>query len=145
MGVRVEAQVADHQEGAAARRAAAQQRAQPREQLVALEGLDEVVVGAGVEALHARLDGVAGGEHQDRHVAVLAQPPAHLHAVQLRQPEVEHHRVGLEHAGLVEGGLAVAGHAHLVALLVERAAQDAGDVGVVLHHEHPGPPVMPPW
>ena len=139
VGVGVQPQVADHQEGAAARRAAAQQRAHPREQLVALEGLHQVVVGAGVEALHARVHGVARGEHQDRHVAVLAQPPADLHAVELGQAEVEHHGVGLEDAGLLERGLAVARHPHLVALHVERAAQHAGDVGVVLHHEHARP------
>ena len=40
----------------------------------------------------------------------------------------------------LEGGLAVPGHPHLVTLSVERAAQHAGDVGVVLHHEHPRPP-----
>ena len=63
-------------------------------------------------------------------------PPGHLHAVELRQPEVEHDRVGLEHARLLERGLAVAGHAHVVALLVEGAAKHAGDVGVVLDDEH---------
>jgi hypothetical protein len=50
VGVGVELQVADDERGAAARRASAQQRAQAREQLLALEGLDEVVVGAGVGA-----------------------------------------------------------------------------------------------
>src|SRR5215217_5277763 len=53
MRVRVEHQVADPQRGHPARRAAAQQGAHAREQLLTLEGLDEVVVGADVEALHA--------------------------------------------------------------------------------------------
>src|SRR3954447_18414411 len=48
--VGVQREVADHERGAAARRPAAQQRAQAGEQLLALERLDEVVVGAGVEA-----------------------------------------------------------------------------------------------
>ena len=52
--VGVERQVAADERGGAARRPAAQQRAQPREQLLALERLDEVVVGARVEALDAR-------------------------------------------------------------------------------------------
>src|SRR4051812_44396452 len=94
VGVGVELEVAGHQRGRAARRAAAQQRAQAGEQLLALEGLDEVVVGAGVQALDARLQGVAGGEHQDRHVAVGAQAPGHLDAVDPGQPEVEHDEVG---------------------------------------------------
>src|SRR6478672_5845182 len=45
--VGVELQIADDERRAAARRAPAQQRAQAREQLLALERLDEVVVGAG--------------------------------------------------------------------------------------------------
>src|ERR1700722_1989890 len=53
VGVDVEREVADAQRGRAARGAAAQQRAQAREQLLTLEGLDEVVVGARVEPLHA--------------------------------------------------------------------------------------------
>ena len=45
-------------------------------------------------------------------------------------------RVGLEHRGLLESGLAVAGDAHVVALLVQRPAEDTRDVDVVLHHEY---------
>ena len=144
--VGVEAEVADDQEGAAARRPAAQQRADAGEQLVALEWLDEVVVGARVEPLHAGVDRVARGEHQDRHVALGAHAPRNLHAVELRQPEVEHHRIGLEHARLLERGLPVARDADVVALLVERAAEHAGDVGVVLHHKHSRAPAhATPW
>ena len=47
---------------------AAQQRPEPSQQLLALERLDQVIVGAGVEALHAGLDRVARGQDQDRHV-----------------------------------------------------------------------------
>ena len=49
--------------------AAANQRAQPREELAEIERLHEVVVGAGVEPLDARLDRVARRDHQDRHGA----------------------------------------------------------------------------
>src|SRR5919107_4220304 len=71
--VGVELEVADDERRAPVRRPAAQERAQAREQLLALEGLDEVVVGARVEALDARLDCVARREHEDRDVALLAQ------------------------------------------------------------------------
>ena len=136
MRVGVQRQVGDDERGAAARRAAAQQRAQAGEQLLALEGLDEVVVGAGVEALDARLDRVAGGEHEDRDVVGRAQAPGHLHAVELGQPEVEDDEVGVEGGRLVERRLAVAGDAHLVALQAQRALEHLGDLLVVLDDEH---------
>ena len=50
----------------------AKQRAQPREQLVEGERLDEVVVRARVEPGHAVVHGAARGEHEDGHVV----PPA---------------------------------------------------------------------
>ena len=46
--------------------APAQQRAHARHQLAQRERLDEVVVGAGVEAGDAVVDRVARGQHQDR-------------------------------------------------------------------------------
>ena len=136
VGVGVEREVAHDDRGAAARRAAAQQRAQAGQQLLALEGLDEVVVGAGVEALDARLERVARGEHEDRHVVGRAQPARHLHAVELGQPEVEDDEVGVERRRLVERRLAVGGDAHLVALQAQRALQDLGDLLVVFDDEH---------
>src|SRR3954470_23204237 len=88
--VGVEHQVADPQRRHPARRAAAQERAHAREQLLALERLDEVVVGADVEPLHARLERVAGGQDQDRRVVlVLAQALGHVDPVEPGKPEVE--------------------------------------------------------
>ena len=133
--VGVQRQVADAQRRRAARRAAAQQRAHAREQLLALERLDEVVVGARVEALDARLQRVARGQDQDRHVVVGAQRARDLDAVELRQAEVEDHEVGRERAALLERGRAVGGRAHLVALHAQRALQRLGDVLVVLDDE----------
>ena len=118
------------------RRSSARRRG---EQLLQVERLDEVVVGAGVEALDAGVDRVARGEHQDRHVAVGAQLLAHLDAVELRQPEVEDHGVGLEHAGLVERGLAVLGEPHVVALAAQGTTDDIPDIGVVFDYEHSCP------
>src|SRR3954468_2858591 len=53
--VRVQREVGDDERGRAAGRPAPQGGAQAREQLLPLEGLDEVVVGAGVEAFDAGL------------------------------------------------------------------------------------------
>src|SRR5262249_55421599 len=114
--VGVQREVADDDRGAAAWWTAPEQRAQAREQLLALERLDEVVVGTGVEALDARLERVARGEHEDRDVVGRSQPPRDLDAIELRQPEIEDDEVRVEGGRLVERGLAVAGDAHLVPL-----------------------------
>src|SRR4051794_16954242 len=135
--VGVQRQVGDDERRAAPRRPPAQQRPQSGEQLLALERLDEVVVGARVEPFDARLDRVARGEHQDRHVVGRAQPPRDLDAVELGQSEVEDDEVGVVGRRLVERRLAVAGDAHVVAVQAQGALEDLGDLVVVLDDEHP--------
>ena len=96
--------------GVGGARAAPEQCAQPRLQLAHVERLDEVVVGAGVQAVDPVADRVARGEHEDRHaVAGRAQPPRHLEAVDVRQADVEHHGVRRGRRHLGQRVLAVAG------------------------------------
>jgi hypothetical protein len=64
--------------------------ANPREQLGETEGLGDVVVGAGFEPddyVHL----VTSGRQHDQHAVRVAQPDlsAHLHAVDVRQTQVE--------------------------------------------------------
>src|SRR6185312_11653330 len=62
MSDRIERQIAEPQDlPRRARPRSAQQRAQPREQLVEREWLDDVVVGPGVEARDPVGDRIAGG------------------------------------------------------------------------------------
>ena len=76
---------------------------------------------------------------EDRHVALLAQAPADLDSVELRQAQVQDHRVGLEDLRLLEGGLSIRRQAHLVPLHSERTTKCAGDIGVVLHDQDSRP------
>ena len=48
--------------------AAAQQRLNPHHQLLEIEGLGEIVVGAGIETAHLVFDAAEGREHQDRNL-----------------------------------------------------------------------------
>ncbi len=135
----IELQIADGQIRLAARRAAPQQGPEPGEQLLALERLDEVVVGARVESLDARLDRVARGQHEDRHVVLLAaQLLGDVEAVHPRQAKVEDHEIGQEPVRLVERHEPVLGDADLVALHPQRALEHLGDRVVVLDDEHAG-------
>ena len=73
---------------------AAQQRAQPRQQLLHFEGLRQVVVGAGVDALDALRPDAPGGQDENRKPAPVG-PPAlqHRQAVELGQAEIENRGV----------------------------------------------------
>jgi hypothetical protein len=70
----------------------------PSQQLLEVERLDQVVVGARVQAANPILGGVPGGEHQDRQ----AKPPAprlddHLGSVQAWHSPVQHRRGEFAH------------------------------------------------
>jgi hypothetical protein len=135
--VGIELQVAHAQRGHAARGAAPQQRPHTGEQLLALERLDEVVVGADVQPFDARLQRVAGGQHQDRRVvAVIAQALGDVDPVQAGEPEIQHDDVGQEGVSLVEPAHAVGGQLDFVALEAQRALQDLRDLFVVFDDEH---------
>jgi hypothetical protein len=70
---------------------AAHQRTQSSRQLVKIDGLDDVVVGAGVKAPDTILDGVARSQDENGKLAALPPfPPQQLHAVEARQAEIEH-------------------------------------------------------
>ena len=71
------------------------------DELLRLERLDDVVVGAGFEAEN-HVDGVRlRGQHHDRHTGIGTQNPAHVDAVHAGQHQVEQHQV---RAGLSDRG-----------------------------------------
>ena len=72
----------------------AEHGADAREELLDVERLGHVVVGAGVERGDLVGLAVARGQHHDRNVAERAHPAQHLDAVDVGEPEVEQHDVG---------------------------------------------------
>ena len=79
----VERERADHDPlGQEGQTAAADESPEPREQLAEVERFDQVVVGAAIEALDPRIDGVPRGHDQDRHARTRrANRAAHGEAV----------------------------------------------------------------
>ena len=114
----------------------ARQRAQPRQQLLEGERLDEVVVGAGVEAGDAVVDAIAGGEHEDRGLrATGPELAAHGEAVQLGQEQVEDDDVEGDAARPIECLAPRDGDVHGVALFLKAALDVRGDAPLVFDDE----------
>ena len=114
----------------------AHQGPQACQQLLALERLHQIVIGAGIEPLDAVVGLRAGREDQDRHVARGTDAPADLDSVELGKPEVEHDQVGDELFRELQRLDAVARRADLVALLAQGPAKDVGDRRVVLDDQY---------
>jgi hypothetical protein len=117
---------------------AAGQRPHPGQQLHQRKGLDQVVVGAGVEPDRHVLGSVAAGQDQDRHRdPLLPDGGAHLEAVGLGDLDVEHDQIvrGIgPHLG--QGGAAVQRHVHGVTVLLEALLQEPDGSNVVLDYEN---------
>ena len=117
-------------------RSAPAERADPREQHRKRKRLDQVVVGAGVEAGDDVACRVTRGQHQHRGlVAARAQPADDFDAVKPRQHQVEHDHVEAPGRGgvgrLGSGGGLFDG----VALLAEAAPNDGAHPRVVFHEQ----------
>ena len=133
---RIEAEVADLEHRRPLHRRTAGQRAQPRQQLPEVERLRQVVVGAGVEAGDAVVDGVASSQHQHgRPDAVASQAAADLEAVHSGQHHIEHDRVVRNGSRHPERFLPAIGDVGRVTLLAESAAQQLPELLLVLHHQ----------
>ena len=117
-------------DSSAAERPVADGGADPGFELGHAEGLGHVVVGSAVEGGDLAVLGAAGRQDDDRHLAPLADPPAHRQSVDVGQAEVEHDDVGGGQGGLGDPLLAVDGGDDLVAAgLQARAGGPAGARG----------------
>src|SRR5258708_39078858 len=116
-------------------RAPAQRGAHPRQQFTDAEGLGEVVVGPRIERLYLVDFVSARRQHYDRQRRPGAKVAPEIHAVQIRQAEVEYHQIRLAGGGFgqtLASGLRVE-HAH--AFRFQRGAQEPPDLLFVLDHD----------
>ena len=139
MAAGVDDDVADHQRPGAGAAAAAQQRLQAGGQLGDRERLDQVVVGAGLQAGDAVLDLVAGGEDADGDVdAAGAQALDDRHPVEVGHRHVEDDDSRRALGDRLERLAAAGGRGHGKALEAQRALEGLPDGGLVVDDEDEG-------
>ena len=90
--------------------------------------------------IRAESDDIVGvvtcGDHDDRHVALAADGPAHLKSVDTRQHDVDEHHVGRVVSERHDGLLAVDGLVDLPALVLKRQTYSGPDAFVVFNGQN---------
>ena len=128
---------------------AAQQGAHAGDQLARAERLDQVVVGAQLQADDAVLDLALGGEHDDGHVGVVADGAANALAGNAREHEVKDDQVEVVLGEFLQRLLAVADGGYPIVLALKICGYGIADGLLVLHqqdapgfvaHEHSSTP-----
>src|SRR3954447_228643 len=112
-------------------------RAQPGQQLAHVEGLGDVVVGAGVQRADLVVAVRAGRQHEHRPGEPRPQPGQHLGAVEVGQAQVEDDEIGVVVGGVPQRRAAVGSGEDVVAGRVQRDPQGPGDLRVVVDDEDP--------
>jgi hypothetical protein len=118
---------------------ASQERLDPAHQLAQPERLGQVVVRSELEADDLVHLVVARGQDQDGHLrSARAEATQDLEAVDPRQADVEHDQVGRLVRGDVQALLAGSGDGDLIAFLLERVLNAAGNRVLVLDDQDGG-------
>ena len=105
----------------------AQRHTYARQQLAHPKGLGHVVVGSSVKGRNLVGFSTTRRKDDDRHGRPLAQPACHLQTVEVGESEVEKNERRLTHRGLAESFLRRGGGDHLVAIGLQRGAEDAAN------------------
>jgi len=120
----------------ALRAAAARERGNPRHQLLGRERLGEVVVGAGVEAMHAVGHRLARRQHQHRLLfAARAQALQPREAIDARKADIEDHEVHIGDAQRRIGALCRGHVVRDITLAAQRLREAVGEDGIVFDDE----------
>src|SRR5438552_16651538 len=108
----------------------------PRKQLASRIWLDEVVVGAEVQAVYSRSQVSPCGRHDDRHVAYGSDGGAQLEAVPVGQAEIEqNHLVGVVQQSRGLGN--ARGSVYRKPMALEHITQSTRNPVVVLNQQQP--------
>ena len=131
----VDREVADRQRLLGGAVVAADPRPDPGDELLGLERLDDVVVGARLQA-DDDVDGVAlGGEHDDRYAGLGPDLLADVDAVLAGQHQVEQHDVGPVVVERLHREVPAGHHPAVETLLAQHDREHLRQRGVVVHDE----------
>ena len=111
------------------------ERAETGEQLLLHERLRDVVICTEIEAGHAIVDRVTGGQHHDGSPLSVAEAAQHLTAVHHRHEVIEHDRVVITLHRLMETFLAIGGPIRGVALFAEELKQSVPQGGFIFDNQ----------
>ena len=114
----------------------AKQRTNAGNELAGAEGLHQIVVSAKLEADDAVFNLALRGEHDDRHIGIVANGAAHALARHTGKHEVEHDQVEMMLGKFFEGFLAVANGGHPVVLTFEIGGYSIADCLLVFDEEN---------
>ena len=136
-GDAIEFEVSHAQSGFDNARPPPQQRAHPGRQFGKGKRLDQAIVRAGVERLHAVFDPAAGGQHQDRKRRLLRTDGVqHTDTVQFGKIEVEDDEIVAGFQRHLTGQFAVGGYVDGVMFRLETLANKVGQWSVVFNDEN---------
>ena len=101
-------------------------------------GFGQIIVGAGVEALHPVFYPASLRQHQHRQARTLQpQMPQHAHSIELRQVQIEDHQVIVELAAHGPRLLAIFHHVHRIVLPLQPLAHKPGQSRIIFRNQNP--------
>ena len=137
MRIQMQDQITDLQDARLVLQGRAQQDAQPCHQLFIGKGLDEIIVGPGVESQHAVFDAVLGRQQQHRHMRPIgAQLFQYADAVFLRHHDIQHDGVIVCHAQIFQCFFAVMTTVYAVMFLSQFLGDQCIEIAFIICHQY---------
>ena len=109
----------------------------PGHQLRSGERLGQIIVCAAIQRGGFFVVLIPGGDHDDGHLRPLPHLFDDLHAVKIRQSQIQQHQVNLVGHQLGQRSLGISGSETGKALLFQGVGDKVADLGIVLHNQNP--------
>ncbi len=100
-----------------------------------LKRLRQIIVGAQFQPHDAVHVFAARGQHEHRHLALLAKPLENLETVNAGEHDIEHHQVDSGLQGFLQPAIAFVRRLHREALAAQEFAEQGSEFGVVIDQQ----------